>query len=108
LRRGWHSFCNIGVEYKPHTKENGMLALQHNHSAASTQSFSGGKTHTTLYDVIEAVAAVIGPDEEKLVGTVVMQLLGDYRARLEVGLWNGSEKTKEGNCQLHLCRREEA
>jgi hypothetical protein len=85
-----------------------MLALKQNHSTAHTQSFSDNKTHTTLYDVIEAVATAIAPGEERLIGAVVTRLLGDYHARLEGDLLNDPAKTKGGNRHLYLYRRPEA
>ncbi len=82
-----------------------MLALKQNRSTAFAAP-SDNKTHTTLYDVIEAVSEVIGPDEEELVSTVVIQLLKDYRARLEGDSWNSLVQTKGGH--LYLYRRPEA
>jgi hypothetical protein len=76
-----------------------MLALKQNH----LHTFSDGKTHTTLYEIIEAVAKVIGPGEERLIGAVVTQLLGDCRARLEVDHQSGHAGGKGGRRHLFLC-----
>ena len=83
-----------------------MLALQQNRSTAYAPPSSHNKAHTTLYDLIVAVYEVIGPDEEELVGTVVMQLLEDYHARLEGDSWNSAIPVKGGH--LYLYRRAEA
>lgn len=85
-----------------------MLALQQKHVIGFTPPAPDNKKHTTLYDVIEAVAAVTGPGEEALIGPVVMQLLRDYRARVECGLRGGSVKTKGDNRHLYLHRGAEA
>ena len=85
-----------------------MLALKQNDSIMDTVATPGNKTYTTLYDVIEAVAMAIGPGEERLIGIVVMQLLGDCRARSEFDLRNNPATTKGGNRHLYLYRRAEA
>ena len=43
---------------------------------------------TTLYDLVEAVNAAVGPDEDRLVTAAVMHLLNSSRARFV-----GSRKT---------------
>jgi hypothetical protein len=37
---------------------------------------------TTLYELIEAIAAEVGPDEEAFVTATAIHLLGSHRARL--------------------------
>jgi hypothetical protein len=85
-----------------------MLALKQNQTTANTHIFSGGKTHTTLYEVIEAVAKVIGPGEERLIGAVVTQLLGDCCARLECDHPSGYADGKGGKQHLSLYRGAQA
>ena len=43
---------------------------------------------TTLYDLVEAVNAEVGPDEDHLVAAAVMHLINSSRAR-----FGGSRKT---------------
>jgi hypothetical protein len=85
-----------------------MLALKQNYSTAYTPASPGNKTYTTLYEIIEAVANVTDPGEERLISTVVKQLLGDYRAKLACDHRNDPAQTKNNNRHLYLYRRADA
>jgi hypothetical protein len=85
-----------------------MLGQQQNHATANAPLPADKIAHTTIYNVIEAVAGVIGPGEEKLIATVVTQLLGDCRARFACDFRNGPAETKGVNHTFHVSRRAEA
>jgi hypothetical protein len=64
-----------------------MQALATNLATAPASSVPAHIT-TTLYDLVEAISAEVGPDEEHLVTAAVMHLINSSRARFV-----GSRKT---------------
>jgi hypothetical protein len=63
-----------------------MQALATN--LATVPSRSPEKVTTTLFDLVEAISAEVGPEEDRLVAATVMHLINSSRARFA-----GSRKT---------------
>ncbi len=68
--------------------EDTMQALATNLAPAPASSPAPAHITTTLYDLVEAISAEVGPDEEHLVTAAVMHLINSNRARFV-----GSRKT---------------
>ena len=65
-----------------------MQALATNLATAPDTSSAPLHITTTLYDLVEAIGAEVGPDEDHLVTAAVMHLINSSRARFV-----GSRKT---------------
>lgn len=65
-----------------------MQAFASNLATAPTPSSTPMRITTTLYDLVEAISAEVGPDEDHLVTAAVMHLINSSRARFV-----GSRKT---------------
>ena len=65
-----------------------MQALATTLDTVPTTSSTPVHITTTLYDLVEAVNAAVGPNEDRLVAAAVMHLLNSSRARFV-----GSRKT---------------
>ncbi len=72
-----------------------MLALKKNNFTLLAQSVHRSTLHTTLYDLIEAVADAIQPGEEHLIGPVVRQIVDTCDARFQGGLQHAAHDSQE-------------
>jgi hypothetical protein len=87
---------------KSSVQEADMPVLQQTHSTAPAPSSTGNTTYTTLYNVIQAVAQVMSPGEEKYISTVVMRLLRNNHARPATDFRDGPVQTKGSIRRLYL------
>lgn len=58
-----------------------MQALATNLATVPASSSAPEHITTTLYDLVEAISAEVGPDDEHLVTAAVMHLINSSRAR---------------------------
>ena len=82
-----------------------MLVSQQSSPAKLAQTDFYRTVYTTLYDLIETVAGVIEPGEERLVGDIVNQLLNDHCARFGCGGKKINPKAMANRFNTSPCRR---